>query len=170
MRHTDQNKWKEELFTIHARYSHQSEDQIRWRTETVQCLSKDGRIIHFTKPADISSRMDILLSWLLDKELEVNGDQGKLVDLLARLWISFISIHPFLDHNGKTAIAFLDAVARNHQFKIADPSKLTQLLLTGKSQLDLQAVATIMIAILRRKHYEEATDWIDGFLGSSKSS
>ncbi len=75
-----------------------------YRTKPVGVRKSSGEIFHFTDPLKVSDEMNIFIEWLK------NEDELHPIILAALVHYKFVSIHPFIDGNGRTARLLMNLV------------------------------------------------------------
>ena len=75
-----------------------------YRTQNVGVVKSDGEIHSFTQPLKIEEEMNRFIEWLHSQTTE------ELILLAALVHLKFVSIHPFIDGNGKTARLLMNLV------------------------------------------------------------
>lgn len=75
-----------------------------YRSKPVGVRKSDGEIFHFTEPLKVSDEMEDFIKWL--------SSENTLhpVILAALVHYKFVSIHPFIDGNGRTARLLMNLV------------------------------------------------------------
>jgi Fic family protein len=64
-------------------------------------------------PQDVPKLVDEWLHWWHERHLELRGkEKGEIINGLAELHHRFLSIHPFMDANGRIARSITDQAAR----------------------------------------------------------
>ena len=75
-----------------------------YRTKPVGVVKSDGKIYHFTDPLKIEEKMQEFIAWLNDaKEIEP-------IKLATLTHLKFVTIHPFIDGNGRTARLLMNLI------------------------------------------------------------
>jgi len=75
-----------------------------YRTQNVGVIKSDGSIHNFTEPLKIDEKMNEFIDWLHTQTIEESILLASLVHL------KFVSIHPFIDGNGRTARLLMNLV------------------------------------------------------------
>jgi len=75
-----------------------------YRTQNVGVVKSDGEIHSFTQPLKIEEEMNEFIEWLHSQTLE------EPILLAALVHLKFVSIHPFIDGNGRTARLLMNLV------------------------------------------------------------
>ncbi len=75
-----------------------------YRTKNVGVVKSDGEIHSFTQPLKIEEEMNEFIEWLHSQTIE----EPILLSTLVHL--KFVSIHPFIDGNGRTARLLMNLV------------------------------------------------------------
>ncbi len=75
-----------------------------YRTKPVGVRKSSGEIFHFTDPLKVSDEMESFIDWLK------NEKSLHPVILSALVHYKFVSIHPFIDGNGRTARLLMNLV------------------------------------------------------------
>ena len=81
-----------------------TKDAGAYRTKPVGVRKSSGDIFHFTDPLKVSEEMDSFIEWL--KRVE----EFHPIILAALVHYKFVSIHPFIDGNGRTARLLMNLV------------------------------------------------------------
>ena len=76
----------------------------KYRTQNVGVVKQDGEIHNFVEPIKINDEMNNFLLWLKEQTI----DEPILLASLVHL--KFVSIHPFIDGNGRTARLLMNLV------------------------------------------------------------
>ena len=75
-----------------------------YRTQNVGVVKSDGEIHSFTEPLKIEEEMYEFIEWLHSQTIE------EPILLAALVHLKFVSIHPFIDGNGRTARLLMNLV------------------------------------------------------------
>lgn len=75
-----------------------------YRTRNVGVVKSDGDIYNFTEPLKIEEKMNEFIQWLYSQTVEDS------ILLAALVHLKFVSIHPFIDGNGRTARLLMNLV------------------------------------------------------------
>ena len=75
-----------------------------YRTQNVGVVKSDGEIYSFTEPLKIEEKMNEFIEWLHSQMIE------EPILLAALVHLKFVSIHPFIDGNGRTARLLMNLV------------------------------------------------------------
>ena len=75
-----------------------------YRTQNVGVVKSDGEIHSFTGPLKIEEEMNEFIEWLHSQTIE------EPILLAALVHLKFVSIHPFIDGNGRTARLLMNLV------------------------------------------------------------
>ena len=75
-----------------------------YRSKNVGVVKSDGEIHSFTEPLKIEEEMNSFIEWLYSQTVE------EPILLAALVHLKFVSIHPFIDGNGRTARLFMNLV------------------------------------------------------------
>ena len=75
-----------------------------YRTQNVGVVKSDGEIHSFTGPLKIEEEMKEFIEWLHSQTIE------EPILLAALVHLKFVSIHPFIDGNGRTARLLMNLV------------------------------------------------------------
>jgi len=75
-----------------------------YRIKPVGVLKNDGEIHHFTDPLNVPEKMEEFIKWLNHNDI----DEPILLATLAH--IKFVTIHPFIDGNGRTARLLMNLI------------------------------------------------------------
>ena len=86
-----------------------------YRTDAVYIKLRTGKIQHFCEWTEVSSKVKALLQWVRDHASEFHP-----VLLAAELHYRFVSIHPFIDGNGRTARLLMNLILIQHGYPMAD--------------------------------------------------
>lgn len=81
-----------------------------YRTQNVGVVKRDGSIHNFTEPLKIDEKMNEFIDWLHSHTIE----EPILLASLAHL--KFVSIHPFIDGNGRTARLLMNLVLLQNDY------------------------------------------------------
>ena len=138
--------YKQELMAANA--FHQNMEVAGFRSTDVFCTDKFNRKITFSKPADIKSGIDQLLT-LFATEFEKAVDVPALALCFARFFYVFISIHPYEDANRRTAFTFLERRAKEKSYEIYSIDLLRRVLLEGAVTEEMQKLRSLFIKILK---------------------
>ncbi len=76
----------------------------RYRTQNVGVVKSDGGIHNFTEPLKIEEKMNEFIAWLHAQTIE------EPILLATLVHLKFVSIHPFIDGNGRTARLLMNLV------------------------------------------------------------
>jgi len=87
-----------------------TKDEGVYRTKPVGVRKSSGEIFHFTDPLKVSEEMEVFMKWLQsEKELHP-------IIVSALVHYKFVSIHPFIDGNGRTARLLMNLVLLQHGY------------------------------------------------------
>lgn len=75
-----------------------------YRTQNVGVVKGDGEIHSFTQPLKIEEKMNEFIVWLHSQTIE------EPILLAALVHLKFVSIHPFIDGNGRTARLLMNLI------------------------------------------------------------
>jgi len=75
-----------------------------YRTQNVGVVKGDGEIHSFTQPLKIEEKMNEFIVWLHSQTIE------EPMLLAALVHLKFVSIHPFIDGNGRTARLLMNLI------------------------------------------------------------
>jgi len=75
-----------------------------YRTQNVGVVKSDGEIHSFTEPLKIEEEMNKFIEWLHSQTIE------EPILLATLVHLKFVSIHPFIDGNGRTARLLMNVV------------------------------------------------------------
>jgi len=75
-----------------------------YRTQNVGVVKSDGSIHNFTEPLKIDEKMNEFIDWLHTQTVE------EPILLASLVHLKFVSIHPFIDGNGRTARLLMNLV------------------------------------------------------------
>ena len=75
-----------------------------YRKQNVGVIKSDGEIHSFAQPLKIEEEMDKFIEWLHSQTIE------EPILLAALVHLKFVSIHPFIDGNGRTARLLMNLV------------------------------------------------------------
>ncbi len=75
-----------------------------YRAQNVGAVKSDGEIHSFTQPLKIEEEMNEFIEWLYSQTIE------EPMLLAALVHLKFVSIHPFIDGNGRTARLLMNLV------------------------------------------------------------
>jgi len=81
-----------------------SKDAGVYRTKPVGVRKSNGEIFHFTAPLKVQEEMESFIGWLK------NENSIHPILLSAMVHYKFVSIHPFIDGNGRTARLLMNLV------------------------------------------------------------
>ena len=135
-------KWETVIKSFYKEVSQSSNDN--YRNHEVNCLARDGSIIRFTPASLVNQQMDQLCRWLEINEYPSESSHGKLAEYLAIFWVTFISIHPFPDDNGKTALKIIKNVSFQKGFIFNGEDAIKSYLLQGNPNNDFIALSEII--------------------------
>ena len=75
-----------------------------YRTRNVGVVKSDGEIHNFAEPLKINEKMNEFIDWLHNQTIE------EPILLATLVHLKFVSIHPFIDGNGRTARLLMNLV------------------------------------------------------------
>jgi len=75
-----------------------------YRTQNVGVVKSDGAIHNFTEPFKIDEKMNEFINWL---DMQTTEEP---ILLAALVHLKFVSIHPFIDGNGRTARLLMNLI------------------------------------------------------------
>ncbi len=81
-----------------------------YRTQNVGVVKSDGEIHSFTQPLKIEEEMNEFIEWLHSQTIE------EPILLAALVHLKFVSIHPFIDGNGRTARLLMNLVLLQNSY------------------------------------------------------
>ena len=81
-----------------------------YRSKNVGVVKSDGEIHSFTEPLKIEEEMHTFIDWLHSQTVE------EPILLAALVHLKFVSIHPFIDGNGRTARLLMNLVLLQHTY------------------------------------------------------
>ena len=84
-----------------------------YRTQNVGVVKSDGKIHSFTQPLKIEEEMDKFIEWLHFQTIE------EPILLAALVHLKFVSIHPFIDGNERTARLLMNLVLLQNNYSQA---------------------------------------------------
>jgi len=90
-----------------------SENAGKYRVSPVYVRLKDGRIHKFTDPLKLTDEMDSFFSWFFSPKAE------HPVIVAAEAHTRFVTIHPFVDGNGRTARLIMNLILFHYGFSPA---------------------------------------------------
>ena len=96
-----------------------------YRVKNVGVVKSDGDIYSFTEPLKIEEKMKLFIEWLHTQTI----DEPILLATLVHL--KFVSIHPFIDGNGRTARLLMNLVLLQNSYpqaiiKVSNRAKYIQ--------------------------------------------
>ena len=96
-----------------------------FRTKPVGVVKSDGEIYQFIEPIKIEEKMQEFISWLNNSDIK----EPILLATLAHL--KFVSIHPFIDGNGRTARLLMNLILLQNNYcqaiiKVSNRAKYIQ--------------------------------------------
>jgi len=80
-------------------------DAGRYRIKPVGVRKSDGTIYQFTEPLKVNDAMNDFISWLQDNKEDLDP-----ITLAAQVHYKFVTIHPFIDGNGRTARLLMNLI------------------------------------------------------------
>jgi len=86
-------------------------DAGKYRVKQVGVRKSDGTIYHFTEPLKVSDAMNDFISWL-----QTNVDNLNPIELATLTHFKFVTIHPFIDGNGRTARLLMNLILIQNGF------------------------------------------------------
>lgn len=75
-----------------------------YRTQNVGVVKSDGEIHNFTEPLKVEEKMNEFIEWLHSQAIK------EPILLASLVHLKFVSIHPFIDGNGRTARLLMNLV------------------------------------------------------------
>ncbi len=88
-----------------------SQAQGRFRDQSVYCTARSGQKITFTPPSEIVGTLAMVLEEF--NSLIAGSESVEEISFaMSYFWMGFISTHPFMNGNGRTAKAFLEQKAK----------------------------------------------------------
>ena len=83
----------------------------RFREQSVYCTARSGQKITFTPPSEIVGTLAMVLEEF--NSLIAGSESVEEISFaMSYFWMGFISTHPFMNGNGRTAKAFLEQKAK----------------------------------------------------------
>lgn len=143
---TNMSGYLQELLQINAFHRNMAVDGFR--TTDVFCTDKFSRKISFSKPTEIQSSIDSLLTSFA-VEFDKAQDLPALALCFARFFYVFIAIHPFEDANRRSAFTFLERRAKEKAYDIHSIDLLRRVLLEGAVAEEMQKLRSLFIRILQ---------------------
>lgn len=86
-------------------------DAGKYRVKQVGVRKSDGTIYHFTEPLKVSDAMDEFISWLQTSSKDIDP-----IELAMLAHYKFVTIHPFIDGNGRTARLLMNLILIQNGF------------------------------------------------------
>ncbi len=80
-------------------------DAGKYRVKQVGVRKSDGTIYNFTEPLKVNDAMNDFISWLQDNKEDLDP-----ITLSAQVHYRFVTIHPFIDGNGRTARLLMNLI------------------------------------------------------------
>jgi len=80
-------------------------DAGKYRVKQVGVRKSDGSIYHFTEPLKVNDAMNDFISWLQNNKEDLDP-----IILAAQVHYRFVTIHPFIDGNGRTARLLMNLI------------------------------------------------------------
>jgi len=108
-----------------------------YRTKPVGVMKSDGKIYHFTDPLKIDEQMQEFMNWLKDsKDVEP-------IKLVTQVHIKFVTIHPFIDGNGRTARLLMNLILLQNGYpqaiiKVSSRAQYIQAIETAQASKNLE--------------------------------
>jgi len=101
-----QNLRESDILNIHRLIlkSINSKEAGRYRTQAVGVRKSDGDIYHFTDPIFVKEKMEEFVIWLQ------NSNDLNSIQRASQAHFRFVSIHPFIDGNGRTARLIMNLI------------------------------------------------------------
>jgi len=81
-----------------------------YRTQNVGVVKSDGSIYNFAEPLKIDEKMNEFIDWLHSQTIE------EPILLASLVHLKFVSIHPFIDGNGRTARLLMNLVLLQNDY------------------------------------------------------
>jgi len=81
-----------------------------YRTQNVGVVKSDGELHSFTEPLKIQEEMNEFIEWLHSQTIE------EPILLATLVHLKFVSIHPFIDGNGRTARLLMNLVLLQNSY------------------------------------------------------
>ena len=120
-----------------------SKEAGKYRTQPVGVRKSNGEIYHFTDPLLVKEKMEEFIQWLqTSKNLHP-------VQRASEAHYRFVSIHPFIDGNGRTARLIMNLVLIQNGYvpsiiRIEDRSEYIQSIEKAQSGQSLQVFHTVI--------------------------
>lgn len=129
----------------------QYKNKIALRDEDVCCVRRDGKLAIF------GNKDKVLRSFITYIDLWKNnfGKAQNLKDVArssAHFWLTFISIHPFEDGNGRTAKKLLEKIVTMKGFKVKSYYFIDRYLFKGDVKEDLFHLENLFVASLEKNN------------------
>ncbi len=121
-----------------------------FRTQDVYCVDINNRKINFAAPSDIAQNMAQLMS-VFAAEYERASTVPLLSKAFAKFYYGFISVHPFMDANRRTAFAFIEKRAANKGYDIGSLDVLRNIILEGHVAAEMKKLIVIFEYLLKQK-------------------
>jgi fido (protein-threonine AMPylation protein) len=134
----------QELRDIHAEISGDGQ----FRHESVVCIDKFDREIHFTPHDQINERLAELMA-VFAWELKAALTHRALAATLAKFYYGFIAIHPFKDANRRTAFVFLINRAEERGYHLFSISLLRKVLFEGNVRQEMEKLTALFTQMLK---------------------
>ncbi len=84
-----------------------------YRVKPVGVRKSNGKIYNFTQPLKIQDELDSFISWLKESQ-----DLHPII-LASEVHLRFVSIHPFIDGNGRTARLLMNLILLQYGYPLA---------------------------------------------------
>ncbi|MBI4348894.1 MAG: Fic family protein [Elusimicrobia bacterium] len=118
-----------------------------WRRERAYCVARDGRVVSFVAP----ELVEPMLGGCLGRWIEEAARRPGLPELarsVARFWLAFVAIHPFVDGNGRTAKAFLRSELERLGYRLLGFDLIDRYLIEGRPADFDRLTALFLVSIV----------------------
>jgi hypothetical protein len=119
-----------------------------FRGQSVICIDRHDREIHFTPHEQIGEKTNALLSAFAN-DFGLAEDLRAVSAALAKFYYGIIAIHPFTDANRRTAFAFVERRAREKSYSIIGIDLLRNCLFEGKVAREMEKLTALFTHILK---------------------
>lgn len=139
-------RYLHELKDLHARIAGNPEEDFRG--QSVICIDRLDREIHFTPHGQIPAKMDGLLAAFAE-EFKTAADIRSVSAALAKFYYGIIAIHPFRDANRRAAFAFIERRALEKSYAISGIGLLRNCLFEGGVAREMEKLTALFTHILK---------------------
>ena len=120
----------------------------RFREQSVYCVARSGLKITYTPPSEIVGTLAMVLEEF-NSLLAGSENVEEISFAMSYFWMGFISTHPFLNGNGRTAKAYLELKARALGLEI-NLAGIDSILLESDPQQNLQQLYPYFLQNLKQ--------------------